>query len=78
MSDNERAMHPWCAGSVMILLPLAPPTHRLEEHHDIVMDWGRCNLKRSDLKDPAELVIAALIAGNGPGNPGNRSYSSAI
>jgi hypothetical protein len=46
----------------MIVLPLA----RLEEHHDIVMDWARCNLERSDLKDPGELVIAALIAGNGP------------
>jgi len=50
----------------MILLPLAPPTQRREEHHDIVMDWARCNRERSDLKDPGELVIAALIAGNGP------------
>jgi hypothetical protein len=30
------------------------------------------------MKDPGELVIAAWIAGNGPGNPGNKSYSSAI
>jgi hypothetical protein len=78
MSDNERAMHPWCAGNVMILLPLAPPTQPLEEHHGIVMNWARRNLEQSDLKDPGELVIAAMIAGNGPGNPGNKYYSSAI
>jgi len=54
------------------------PPQRLEEHHGIVMDWARRNLEQSDLKDPGELVIAALIAGNGPGNPGNKSYSSAI
>jgi hypothetical protein len=54
------------------------PTQRLEEHHGIVMDWARCNLEQSDLKVPDELVIAALIAGNRPGNPGNKSYSSAV
>ncbi len=50
-----------------LLLPLAPPVQRLEEPHGIVMDWTRCNLEQSDLKDPVELVIAALIAGNGSG-----------
>jgi len=42
------------------------PPQRLEEHHGIVMDWARRNLEQSDLKDPGELVIAALIAANGP------------
>jgi hypothetical protein len=41
------------------------PEH--DEHHGIVMDWARRNLEQSDWKDPGELVIAALIAGKGPG-----------
>ena len=36
-----------------------------EDHHSIVMDCARRNLKQSDWKDPGEPVIAALIAGNG-------------
>jgi hypothetical protein len=36
-----------------------------EDHHGIVMDCARRNLKQSDWKDPGEPVIAALIAGNG-------------
>jgi len=42
------------------------PAQRLEQHHGIVMDWARCNLEQSDLKDQGELVIAALIAGKRP------------
>jgi hypothetical protein len=52
------------------MLPLAPPAQRLDQRHGIVMDRARCNLEQSDLKDPVELVIAALIAGNGPGKTG--------
>jgi len=46
------------------------PPQRLEEHHGIVMDLARRNLEQSDLRDPGELVIAALIAANGPRKSG--------
>jgi hypothetical protein len=51
----------------MLLLPLAPPTQRLSEHHGTVMDWARCGLSDRHVKSPCDPSFSA-DPGEGLGN----------
>jgi hypothetical protein len=62
----------------MLLLPLARPIQRLDEHHGIVMDWARCGLAQRYFKKPYKPSFATYPAYERGKDSGNKYCPSLI